>query len=792
VLNGPYNGPECSAMKFPYECDDFQKHSFNCIDNDENVLVTAHTGSGKTLVALYAISHFTKKGSKVVYTSPIKALSNQKYKEFREIFPEMSIGLMTGDNKINPDAQCVIMTTEILRNALYDIDDTKRKDDYFEDNFIDSIGCVIFDEVHYINDVDRGRVWEETIILLNPKITLVMLSATIDRAEQFANWIGSNKGKVVNLISTTKRVIPLEHHIFVSGKLYKILDRNEKFIDENFDMAKSVHTKLEKERKKSGGTYMLDSLVAYLKENNLLQTIFFSFSRKNCEKYAKQVRTGLLTPQELSEMDLLYHRYMHAYEKEYQHIPQFHSIKQLMFKGISFHHSGLLPILKEIVEILFQKGFIKILFATETFAVGVNMPARTIVFTEIEKFTNRGRRLLETAEYKQMAGRAGRRGLDTSGTVILLPLYNFPFKDEFKGIMLGKVPHIQSRFFINYSFILKIIQSNSNNMNDFVERSLFKLDSDSMIKYDEVEIEQLKKEISLIDVNFDDETMTFIDEITKFDSLEEDYSKNGISLNPKQQKERKATRERLSANKPMMERYKKYKRYNELQKQLDDKLYYLESTKNYVDNESNKLKNILMELGYVQKSDKTSNELTHDDVTIKGVLGGQINECNPIILTEMIVRGVFDDLTAPEICALLAIFIDDIGSDDRLSIGNVKCSMRVSQKLKEINGIIDEIIDIEDEYGIDNVNYGFWDLFYDYVDIAYEWASGGNIQEILRSMDTYEGNFIRNMLKINNLAHDIACLTKISGNIGILPEFEKIQDLIVRDIVTVSSLYLKN
>lgn len=793
ILNGTCkNVSDNPAIKFPYDCDDFQKHSFNCIDNNENVLVTAHTGCGKTLVALYAIAHFTKQGSKVVYTSPIKALSNQKYKEFKEAFPDMSIGLMTGDNKINPDAQCVIMTTEILRNALYDIDETKRKDDYFEDNFIESIGCVIFDEVHYINDVDRGRVWEETIILLNPKITLVMLSATIDKAEHFANWIGSNKKKIVNLIPTTKRVIPLEHYIFTSNKLYKVLDRNDKFIDSNFDLAKSEYLRIEKEKKKSNSIYVLDSLAIYLKENNLLQTIFFSFSRKNCERYAKQIKISLLTPQELSEMESIYYKYMHIYEKDYQHISQFHSIKQLMFKGISFHHSGLLPILKEIVEILFQRGLIKILFATETFAVGVNMPARTIVFTELEKFTNRGRRLLETAEYKQMAGRAGRRGLDTNGTVILLPLYNFPFKDELKGIMLGKVPHIQSRFFINYSFILKIIQSNSNDMNNFVNGSLFKLDSESIIKQDEIEIKQIQDSLKQIDIKFDEDTMKFIDEMTKIDKLEEDYAKSGISLNQKQQKQRQSTKDKLASNKKMMEKYKMYKKYTELTNQLDDKLYYLESTKNYVDNESNKLKNILMELGYLNKSDKTSSELSHNDVTLKGILGGQINECNPIILTEMIVRGIFDDLNAAEICAILAIFIDDSNSDERMSIKNIKCSQNVSNKLNEINQFIDDIIEIESEYSIDNVNYGFWDLFYDYVDITYKWATGSNIQDILTEMDTYEGNFIRNMLKINNLAHDIACLTKINGNIKILPEFEKIQDLIIRDIVTANSLYLKN
>jgi len=686
------------------------------------------------------------------------------------------------------------MTTEILRNALYNIGETgkTKKDEYFEDKFIDTISCVIFDEVHYINDKDRGRVWEETIILLSPNIKLVMLSATIDKAADFANWIGSNKKMVVNLIPTTKRVIPLEHFIYTNNNLYKVLDRKNKFYDENFDKAKSVRTRIDKERKKSGNLYLINELVTYMKEKNLLQAIFFSFSRKNCERYAKKIKSSLLTPQEISEMEKLYHKYMAPYEKEYQHVPQFHSIKDLMFKGVSFHHSGLLPILKEIIEILFQEGYIKVLFATETFAVGVNMPARTIVFTEVEKYTNGGRRLLETAEYKQMAGRAGRRGLDTFGTVILLPLYDFPYKQELRGIMLGRVPSIQSRFFVDYSFILKIIQSNSNDMNNFVQSSLFQLDTDSMIRRDENEIKRIKDEISACNIDFGEEDMKFINEYSKFDKLEKEYQDMGMKLNKSQLKEKSRLMKKLSKDKGMKDKYNQYKKYTQLQYSLEEAEYYLESNKNYVNTESNRLKSILMELGYIHKFEKDSGELSQNDITIKGVIAGQINECNPIILTEMITDGIFDDLEASEICAILGIFIDDAKKDQRLSIGNVKCSSKVVDKLKKIDSIINKVVDMEKSFGVDNVNYGYWDLYYEYVDVAYSWASGENISKMLDMLDTYEGNFIRNMLKINNMAHDIACLTKIYGNIKILPEFEKIEDLIIRDIVTVSSLYLSS
>ena len=281
------------AMEFDFECDDFQKHSFLAIENGENVLVTAHTGSGKTVVALYAIAYHIKKGRRVVYNSPIKTLSNQKYNEFREYFEGefaqkyniyITVGIMTGDNKINPDANLVIMTTEILRNALYEInlEDENKKDLYFEDNFIESLGCVIFDEVHYINDRDRGHVWEESIVLLNREVNLVMLSATIDKSEDFASWIGNKKKKIINLIPTTHRVIPLEHFLFVDGQLFKIQNKEDAFFDTNFDRAKRKYDEIKKEKGEIKVINLLNDFVKHLHKKDLLQTICFDFSRKNC------------------------------------------------------------------------------------------------------------------------------------------------------------------------------------------------------------------------------------------------------------------------------------------------------------------------------------------------------------------------------------------------------------------------------------------------------------------------------------------------------------------------------
>ena len=269
-------------------------------------------------------------------------------------------------------------------------------------NFINDIGCVIFDEVHYINDKSRGHVWEETIILLNRNITLVMLSATIDKPEEFASWIGDNKQKTINLIPTNHRVVPLEHFVYKDEQLDKILTYDNKFQNNNYDNVLKYYDKLDEERFRmhKNKLFLLDQSVKFLKNNNMLQAIYFSFSRKNCEKYAKMITTELISSDERAEIIRIYNKYMHTYDKEYAGIEQFYTIKNLIAKGVAYHHSGLIPILKEIVEIIFQKGLIKVLFATETFSVGVNMPTRTIVFTEFEKYTDGKKRFLNTSEYK--------------------------------------------------------------------------------------------------------------------------------------------------------------------------------------------------------------------------------------------------------------------------------------------------------------------------------------------------------------------------------------------------------
>lgn len=764
------------AYTFPFKVDHFQQHAFACIDKDENVLVLAHTGSGKTVPAIYAIANYIRKGKKVVYTSPIKALSNQKYKEFRELFEEkfsqeigqeINVGLMTGDNKIKPDADVVIMTTEILRNALYDIGEKgkTKKDDFFEENFIGQIGCVIFDEVHYINDKDRGHVWEETLILLDPSVTLVMLSATIDRPEEFAKWIGDNKKKPVNMLLTNHRVVPLEHFIYVNDKLHKVQDKNECFDDKQYDIALTEYRDINK-NKKTSNQYVINELVDFLSLESMFQTIFFVFSRKNCELFARSVTTQVVSLEVGSTIEKIFDNHMHKFKEQYSKIPQYHLIRDLVKKGIAFHHSGLLFILKEIIEILFEMGYIKILFATETFAVGVNMPTRTIVFTSLEKHTNEGKRCLHTAEYKQMAGRAGRRGKDKKGNVIILPLYEFPQRSELKTIMLGKMPHIESKFSINYSFRLKIIQSNSKNMEEFVGDSMFNKDNSSQLIIELSNLEKLEKELDSIKSEIE------IEDYSRFEELSSMYERTGFTLNKKQMKEKNKLAKKLDME--------KYNRYNQLSSQLYKSQQTISYLENYVVNESFKIDRVLFNLGYLNADGS--------EVTVKGLLASQINECNALVLTEMICQNMFDDLEPSEICSVLAMFIEDGRSETNLH--TVKCNDNVKKTLVKVNEIIENLIDTEKKHNVNMYQYGYYDIYYNYIEVVYHWANGCNLTEAFSIIETYEGNFIKNILKVNNIVSDVMNLSKICGNLKLIPKLENIEEILVRDIVTANSLYL--
>nr|XP_053635360.1 SKI2 subunit of superkiller complex protein-like [Cherax quadricarinatus] len=466
------------ACTYPFELDIFQKQAILHLEKHDCVFVAAHTSAGKTVVAEYAIALTLKHMTRAVYTSPIKALSNQKYRDFKIKFDD--VGLLTGDIQINPKASCLIMTTEILQSMLYNGSDLIR-----------DLEWVIFDEVHYINNAERGHVWEEVLIMLPSTVNIVLLSATVPNTIEFADWIGRIKRRKIYVISTSKRPVPLEHFLYTGtgGKTkderFLLVDAGGKFITKGYNDAVAAKNDRSKKSQLNQGPKqgrhhlgekqeknMWIGLVDHLSRRDLLPIVAFTLSKKRCDSNATQLMSqDLTTNREKGEIHSFIKKCVDRLQGTDKELPQVIYMRNLLLKGIGVHHSGILPILKEVVEMLFAKGLVKLLFATETFAMGVNMPARCVVFDSIRKHDGTGFRDLVPSEYIQMAGRAGRRGLDTTGTVIILCKTDVPELSDLHRMMLGKPTKLESQFKLTYSMILNILRVERISVEDMMKRS---------------------------------------------------------------------------------------------------------------------------------------------------------------------------------------------------------------------------------------------------------------------------------------------------------------------------------
>lgn len=453
--------PQFTAKNYEFALDHFQKVSLCALERDESVLVAAHTSSGKTVVAEYAIAMAIQRNQRVVYTSPIKALSNQKYRELQSEFKD--VGLMTGDVTLNPQASCLVMTTEILRNMLYRGSEILRE-----------VTWVIFDEIHYMRDRERGVVWEETIILLPNHIRMVFLSATIPNATEFASWVAQTHGQVVHVVYTEKRPTPLTHFIVPKGAkgMHKVKSYDETTRRDVFDKVSFSRAMKSMGNRKRIDEGDMKGVIKILIEQGCLPTIVFSFSRKECEKFALAVDEDFLGDEEKSAIKAIFKNAMSSLRKEDRDLPLIQNLLPLLLRGVGIHHSGLLPILKEIVEILFQENLLKILFATETFSIGLNMPAKSVIFTALKKFDGTERRTIRSGEYIQMSGRAGRRGIDDKGIVIVM-LGDVLSASEGVDVFSGVPDKLDSAFYLSYNMILNLMRVEGLDPLYLLSRSFF-------------------------------------------------------------------------------------------------------------------------------------------------------------------------------------------------------------------------------------------------------------------------------------------------------------------------------
>ncbi|KAF2809633.1 putative ATP dependent RNA helicase, partial [Mytilinidion resinicola] len=492
--------PEKPARTWPFTLDPFQQVSISSIERNESVLVSAHTSAGKTVVAEYAIAQCLKNNQRVIYTSPIKALSNQKYREFTAEFGD--VGLMTGDVTINPTATCLVMTTEILRSMLYRGSEIMRE-----------VAWVIFDEVHYLREKIRGVVWEETIILLPDKVRYVFLSATIPNAMQFAEWITKTHSQPCHVVYTDFRPTPLQHYFFPAGAdgIHLVVDEKGTFREANFQqamssiaakqgddpagaMAKRKGKGKDKKLNKGGtkGPSDIYKIIKMIMKKNYNPVIVFSFSKRECEALAIQLAQLAFNDDTEKEMVAkVFNSAIDSLSEEDKTLPQIQHMLPLLRRGIGVHHSGLLPILKETIEILFQEGLIKVLFATETFSIGLNMPAKTVVFTDVRKFDGKEQRWVTPSEFIQMSGRAGRRGLDDRGIVIMM-INEKMDPAVAKEIVRGEQDNLNSAFHLGYNMILNLMRVEGISPEFMLERCFMQFQNTASVAGLERDLQELE------------------------------------------------------------------------------------------------------------------------------------------------------------------------------------------------------------------------------------------------------------------------------------------------------------
>ena len=829
ICNDPYpsNSKYDSHFElYPYPLSDFQKYAIEAIVEKQHVLVTAHTGSGKTLPAEFAIQHFAKLGKKVVYTSPIKALSNQKYYEFTKKFPEISFGLFTGDIKTNPDADVLIMTTEILMNYLFT--STVKSDDsdtqnslQFQMDIQNDLGCVVFDEVHYINDADRGQTWEKTILMLPRHIQMVMLSATIDNPQGFAKWCekddNESDAKCVYLASTNHRVVPLSHYGFLTtteavyktirdketqkeirdntNQLIPLQDANGVFNEINSKKMTKITNLFETNRIRINRKHALNQLASFLKEREMLPAIAFVFSRKNVESCAHDItvplnefdsKVGYTVRNECEQIMRKLPNY-----KEYLELPEYNKLVSLLEKGIGIHHSGMIPILREIVELMISKKYIKLLLATESFAIGLDCPIKTAIFTSLTKFDGHTQRNLLAHEYTQMAGRAGRRGIDVVGHVVHCNnLFNMPMLSDYKLILGGKPQQLVSKFHISYSLILNLLKNGqTKDFHLFSQKSMVQNEIITSSMSTHREIQDIEKQIS--------EKEKFIDLGRTPRTVCELYVKTKNELQNSTNKKRKTCEKEI---RKLEDEYKHIKddavKLNHLLTMkctVDNLRDDLQYTETYIKQQTESVCDIMCENGFIIRNPDDTFTLT-----MRGKVASNIAEIHPLILSDLMIKWqYFEDFDTIQLIGLFSCFTDIKVHDDMKIHSLTMEDTYLEGKIKSMQNHYDRYSDIENDYKV-TTGLTYADaVIYDMVEFSMQWCECNDetqcksfIQNNVYNKSISVGDFTKAMLKIVTISKEFINVCEQLNLIELQHKLSKIETMVLKYITTSQSLYV--
>lgn len=772
-----------SSIRNKYELDDFQSRSFDFIDEKKNVLVCAPTGSGKTTVADYAIERakHLNLNAKIIYTCPIKALCNEKYRDMVLSWGanpyNYIVGLMTGDiiinpygeikpeeninqeNLINSNGDIVIMTTEVLQKLMESNDKTKFNPD-----------VIIFDEAHYIGDDSRGHVWEKCIVgtLFNTNALLIMLSATIGNVEEIVNWL--NKicpEKPTFPVVKTERPVPLRHYFIDCTKSrvfkkitaeadedirkvsydpdpesYSIIDLS----DLNYNRVKRYWDKLEEYGYSE--SFEIETICNIISSNpNLgIPAIIFVLSKKKCEKFAHSIESSYIDSSTRAEILKFYDSNL----REFRDCVQYNEVRKVIEKGIGYHHSGLVPKIREVIEFLIKNKLIKLVFATETFAVGLNFPVKTVIMTSLEKPTEKGYRFLTPSEYKQMAGRAGRRFLDPFGNVIIMlfnlkPKQKFPYPNwnEITNMVHGQPNRIISNYVVEPNYMLKNITSG---LDSLISRNSFKF-------YNQ---------------NIQARNLDIPNKFVKLFEIEKkaiEFAKSGFTLKDKNYSKlfSKLSKEDQKNYQNFLTEYKNMEKKNELELHIE-----LEET----------IKDFLFINDFICKN---SNGTTGWDYTEKGKLSCEFSEINPVIFGNHMKHILTD---SNKIIPILSMFIDD----------GIKFKEDEIIKWGEINGG-EEILYWEEQiknYSQFILKYPKWTYWPKNYFIIKEWIEFPNItlDQIVQNHEVDLGLFIKILIKMYQVVDElIGKLDKLNLT-DLTEKLIKQKELIIRHPLKIDSLYI--
>jgi ATP-dependent RNA helicase HelY len=735
---GKYPKTQKFSESFPFELDPFQIEACHALENGKGVLVAAPTGAGKTIIGEFAVDLVINSGGKCFYTTPIKALSNQKFTELCAKYGESKIGLLTGDTSINSDAQIVIMTTEVLRNMIYSNSKT-----------IDDLKYVVMDEVHYLADKFRGAVWEEILIHLSDAVQIISLSATVSNAEEFGEWLQTVRGETEVIVSEI-RPVPLYQHVLFGNRLLDLFGENQKLNPELTRLERDSYRQVRgnwRDKPKAPKPLMRSEVIEKLDREGLLPAITFIFSRNNCDAAVRQCLAAgikLTNTEERKIIRSVIAKNMKNLAEEDLVVLDYYEWADALERGIAAHHAGLLPAFKVTVEELFQQGLVKAVFATETLALGINMPARTVVLEKLSKWNGEGHVAISPGEYTQLTGRAGRRGIDIEGNAVIL-WNNDLDSTSVGGLASTRTYPLKSSFKPTYNMSINLIsQFGSSRARTSLESSLAQFQADKAV----VGLaKQIRKNEGARDDLFNQSKCDQGD-FVEYSSMRaaikklETDSKRSKRKRHEIEEEIGSIRKRMKNHAchscPDRENHSRIaERAQRLQREIDGLQERINSRTNVIAKRFDRIKLILDKFGYIN----------NDAIAQSGKMLAKIYGETDLLIAESIQAGVFNQLSPADLVAVISSCIYESRNEEAAKVPRGE----VQNALATISKIYGKIHEAESDLNLEPMrapDFGFcW--------ASHKWASGHSLTSILKGSDLTVGDFVRSMKQIIDLLRQL-------------------------------------